>query len=140
MHKLRILSIGKTKETWLEEALDEYIKRLSKTLSIEFIWAKNDEQLLLLASKEPTLICLDAAGKMMDSENFSTFIIKKFEEGGSRLAIAIGGAEGLPASLKQHATLISLSPMTFTHQLVRLILVEQIYRAFEIDRGSRYHK
>jgi len=140
MHKLRILSIGKTKETWLEEAIDEYLKRLSKTLSIEFVWTKNDEQLLALASKEPILVCLDAAGRMMDSEAFSTFIVKKFEEGGSRLTIVIGGAEGLPMQLKQHSTLISLSPMTFTHQLARLVLVEQIYRAFEIDKGSRYHK
>ncbi len=83
---------------------------------------------------------MDAAAKPMDSETFSTFIIKKFEEEGSRLAIVIGGAEGLPLPLKQHHILISLSPMTFTHQLVRLILVEQIYRAFEIDKGSRYHK
>lgn len=140
MHKLRILSVGKTKETWLEEALDEYIKRLSKTLSIEFVWAKNDEQLIQLASKESMLICMDAAAKPMDSETFSSFIVKKFEEGGSRLAIVIGGAEGLPTPLKQRPILISLSPMTFTHQLVRLILVEQIYRAFEIDKGSRYHK
>ncbi|MBA3815587.1 MAG: 23S rRNA (pseudouridine(1915)-N(3))-methyltransferase RlmH [Parachlamydiaceae bacterium] len=140
MHKLRILSIGKTKESWLEEAIDEYLKRLSKIICIEFVWAKNDEQLLALASKEPTLVCLDANGKMMNSEAFSTFIVKKFEEGGSRLAIVIGGAEGLPTKLKQHPTLISLSPMTFTHQLVRLVLVEQIYRAFEIDKGSCYHK
>lgn len=140
MYKLRILSVGKTKETWLEEALDEYIKRLSPTLSIEYVWAKTDEQLITLANKEHTLICLDNEGKMMDSKTFSSFIIKKFEEGGSRLAIIIGGAEGLPPILKQHPLLISLSPMTFTHQLVRLILVEQIYRAFEISRGSQYHK
>lgn len=140
MYKLRILSIGKTKEQWLEEALDEYIKRLSKTLSIEFLWAKNNEQLIQLATKESNLICLDAGGKLMDSENFSTFILKQFEQGGSRLAIVIGGAEGLPAELKKQTGLISLSPMTFTHQIVRLILVEQIYRALEIDKGSRYHK
>lgn len=140
MYKLRILTIGKTKETWLEKALDEYTKRLSKILSIEFVWAKNNEHLLLLASKEPRLICLDSSGKMMESKTFSTFIIKKFEEGGSRLAIVIGGAEGLPMPLKEHHVLISLSPMTFTHQLVRLILIEQMYRAFEIDKGTQYHK
>lgn len=140
MNKLRILLIGKTKETWLDEALQEYIKRLKSILTIEFAWAKSDEHLVMLASKEPLFVCLDAAGKLMDSEQFSSFIMKKFEEGGSRLAIVIGGAEGLPETLRQHPLKISLSPMTFTHQIVRLILVEQVYRAFEIDKGSRYHK
>lgn len=140
MNKLRILSIGKTKEPWLEDAIAEYLKRLQHVLTIEFVWAKSDDQLVQLASKESLLICLDSEGKMMTSEQFSTFIIKKFEEGGSRLAIVIGGPEGLPEPLRQHPLKISLSLMTFTHQLVRLILIEQLYRAFEIDKGTGYHK
>lgn len=140
MYRLRIISINKTKELWLENALDEYIKRLQNHVAIEFIWCKTDDQLQALAAKEPLLVCLDSGGQMMDSAQFSTFIMKKFEEGGSRLSIVIGGADGLPPSLKSHYPLISLSPMTFTHQVVRLILVEQIYRAFEIAKGSRYHK
>ncbi len=140
MYRLRILSVNKTKEIWLEDALAEYVKRLQHQLSIEFVFCKTDEQLLALAAKESRLICLDAAGETMDSELFSTFLMKEFEEGGARLAIAIGGAEGLPASMKTKHRLISLSPMTFTHQVVRLILVEQLYRAFEIAKGSRYHK
>lgn len=140
MNKLKILSIGKTKESWLEDALQEYIKRLQNLVTIEFIWAKSDEQLLALCAKEPLLICFDAGGTTMSSEQFSDYIIKKFEEGGSRLAIVIGGAEGLPPALKGHPSTLSLSRMTFTHQLVRLILLEQLYRAFEIHKGSRYHK
>ena len=140
MQKLRILSVGKTKETWLDEAISEYQQRLSKVLTFEFIWAKNDAQLLLLAVKEPLALCLDATGTLMNSPTFSSFIMKKFEEGGSRLTMIIGGAEGLPEPLKQRHALISFSPMTFTHQMIRLILVEQIYRAFEIDKGSNYHK
>lgn len=140
MYRLRILSVNKTKEMWLEEAIAEYLKRLQNQVSIEFVFSKTDEQLLAQAAKEDNLICLDAGGQMMDSERFSTFLLKKFEEGGARLAIVIGGAEGLPAALKNNYPLISLSPMTFTHQVVRLILIEQIYRAFEIAKGSRYHK
>lgn len=140
MFHLRILSVGKTKETWLDQAIEEYCKRLQHVLTINFTWAKNDSQLITFASKEPVLIALDSQGQMQTSEEFSTFMMKEFESTGGRLAMVIGGAEGLPKKLKQGNRLISLSPMTFTHQLIRLILVEQLYRAFEIAKGSRYHK
>lgn len=140
MYKLRIYSVGKTKEEWLESALAEYLKRLQQTAPIEFILAKNDEQLVSSVEKEEAVICLDPAGQMMDSEKFSSFLIKQLEANGSRLAFVIGGPEGLPVALKKKHPLLSFSPMTFTHQIIRLILVEQIYRAIEIDKGSRYHK
>lgn len=140
MYRLRIYSVGKTKEPWLEEAINDYLTRLQHIISIEFIWAKTDEHLLTLVSKEPNLVCLDASGQVMNSAQFSNFLIKQFENSGARLAMVIGGAEGLPPSLKSGHPLVSLSPMTFTHQIVRLVLIEQIYRAFEIAKGSRYHK
>lgn len=141
MLKCKIFSVGKTKEKWLEMAINEYVKRLQKTLSFEFIWARDDEQLERLVEKEAIpIICLDVLGKMMDSESFSQFIVDQFEKGGAKLSIVIGGAEGLPPNMKKKYPLISLSPMTLTHQCTRLILVEQIYRAFEIARGSKYHK
>lgn len=140
MYRLKILSVGKTKESWLEDALQEYLSRLQSILAIEFIWVKTDKQLVLLASKEPTLICLDPQGQLFDSRQFSKFLLKKFDEGGSRLAILIGGAEGLPAEINARFPQVSLSRMTFTHQLTRLILLEQIYRAFEIEKGTHYHK
>jgi 23S rRNA (pseudouridine1915-N3)-methyltransferase len=140
MLKLKILSIGKTKEEWLEEGLKEYIKRLKPSLSLETVWAKNDAHLIELCQKEPIAIGLDPQGQLLTSEQFSAFLSQCWEKGGSRLTIVIGGAEGLPSILKQQLMLISLSPMTFTHQLTRLILVEQIYRALEIRKGSRYHK
>jgi 23S rRNA (pseudouridine1915-N3)-methyltransferase len=139
MLKIKLFSVGKTKEQWLEDAIDEYLRRLKPTASIEFFWAKNDEQLLQLVEKEPLFICLDPNGKMMTSEQFSSFLISKLEEGGSRLSFVIGGPDGLPPILKK-AFLFSLSPLTLTHQLTRLILLEQIYRAFEIAKGSPYHK
>lgn len=140
MYRLRLYSINKTKESWLEEAIAEYLKRLQNQLSIEFIWCKSDEQLVALATKETAVICLDAQGQLFDSVQFSSFLMKKFEDGGARLAMVIGGAEGLPLSLKNTYPCISLSRLTFTHQVARLILIEQIYRAFEIAKGSQYHK
>ena len=140
MLKLKIVSIGKTKETWLNEAIDEYLKRLSPILQIEFVLLKNDDQLIDYLKNEPRILCLDAAGKSFTSEQFSTFIQQEFIQGKSRLAMVIGGAEGLPSVLKSNHKTFSLSPMTMTHQIVRLFLVEQIYRAFEIAKGSKYHK
>lgn len=142
MIKIKILSVGKNKESWLEQALSEYVKRLKPIANIEFTWTKDDQQLLEMAQKEPLIICLDANGQSLNSEQFANFLQTKIQQGGTRIAFIIGGAEGLPEPLKNKhtASLISLSPMTFTHQIARLVLLEQIYRSFEIAKGSQYHK
>jgi 23S rRNA (pseudouridine1915-N3)-methyltransferase len=140
MQKLRLLSIGKNKEAWLDGALDEYVKRLKGTLAIEFVWLKNDSQLIRFVKNEPHVVCLDASGLLMNSIEFSQFLLKKLEQGRAHLTVAIGGAEGLPPVMKRQYPLISLSPLTFTHQLARLILMEQVYRAIAIDKGTPYHK
>lgn len=140
MIKVKILSVGKTKEKWLEEACEEYIKRLKPILQFELMWAKDNLQLIEWIKKEENYICLDPTGQLFDSIQLSQFLKQSWEKGGSRLTLIIGGAEGLPKEVKQHATLISLSPLTFTHQITRLILIEQIYRATEIDKGTQYHK
>lgn len=140
MLKLTVLSIGKTKELWLEEALQEYSKRLKAQVTIEWKWAKDDQQLIDLTEKENKVLCLDPAGKLFTSEDFAYFLEDSWEKGGSRLSIVIGGATGLPEPLKKKFPLISLSPLTFTHQITRLVLIEQIYRAIEIMKGSKYHK
>lgn len=143
MYKLRILTVGKTKETWLDEAIGEYTKRLKPVATIEWVLAKDDAQLALFVRKETAYVCLDLHGKQMTSESFSTFLIESLLQQGSRLSFVIGGADGLPAHLKQEGAClgsISLSAMTFTHQIARLILCEQLYRAFEIAKRSKYHK
>jgi 23S rRNA (pseudouridine1915-N3)-methyltransferase len=140
MLKLKIISIGKTKEVWLHEAIEEYVKRLSPTLKIEFVLAKNNAQLIELLEKETSVICLDAEGKLFNSEEFAAFLQTQFIECKSRLTMAIGGAEGLPPEIKARHRCISLSPLTMTHQIVRLVLIEQIYRAMEIAKGTKYHK
>lgn len=140
MLKFKIFSVGKTKESWLEAAFQEYTKRLKPYAQIECFWAKDNAQLTEWVEKEPLLICLDPKGAVLTSESFSSLIANRWEKGGARLSFVIGGAEGLPQKLRDKEELISLSSLTFTHQITRLVLIEQIYRAIEIQRGSLYHK
>ena len=141
MYKIKIFSIGKTKESWLEEALSEYEKRLGSLLSFEWVFAKTEQQLEHLLERCDRFICLDPMGTQYTSEQFSCELIRFLTEGGSRLIFVIGGATGIPLSIKKKSChLVSFSKMVFTHQISRLILVEQIYRAIEISKGSSYHK
>lgn len=136
MFKVKVLTIGKCKENWLEEALGEYEKRLKGKLTLEWLIAKDDTQLIEWTKSEP-FIALHPKGELLTSEAWSEKMLKL----GLRLTFVIGGAEGLPASLLKKALFQwSLSPLTFTHQMTRLILIEQLYRAIEIERGSQYHK
>ncbi len=142
MIKIRIVSVGKTKETWLEQALAEYLQRLKAQVSFEFCWCKDDTALIALVERSGAdkIVGLDPNGQLMASETFAEFFERQVVEGGSKVTFVIGGAEGLPPALKSKLSLISLSPMTFTHQITRLILIEQIYRSVEILKGSKYHK
>ena len=87
-----------------------------------------------------SVVCLDPRGEVADSERFTELLFDGLHEGGSRLHLCIGPAEGFTEDLRRRATLLSLSKMTFPHQVARVLLVEQIYRASEIRRGSGYHK
>lgn len=136
MFKVKVLTLGRCKEQWLAEALAEYEKRLKGKLSIEWAIAKDNAQLAEWAKNE-SYIALDPKGELLTSEAWSEKLMKL----GLRLVFLIGGAEGLSPELLKHAQFKwSLSPLTFTHQMTRLILVEQLYRALEIERGSNYHK
>lgn len=141
MYKVTIYTVGKLKEAWLDSALEEYTKRLKNTMQIQWVLCKNTEQLDSLVSKEKRYLCLDPAGKLFTSEKFAKEIFKQLEVGGSKLVLVIGAAEGLSSSIKASASsVLSLSPLTFTHQLCRLVLLEQLYRASEIHKGTPYHK
>jgi 23S rRNA (pseudouridine1915-N3)-methyltransferase len=138
---IKILSVGKAKEHWIEEGFADYQKRLSPRLFLQLILARNDEQLLSLIQKESSMVIgLDPQGESLTSEQFSHRLYQYLEKGGARLSFVIGGADGLPAPLKAQLPLLSLSPLTFPHQLARLILAEQIYRAVEIRKNSPYHR
>ncbi len=135
MFKIKVITQGKVKETWLLEAISIYEKRLKGKMEIEWILSDDLEERVL---KEPSFIALDIQGKPLSSEQLSHNL---FNLWGSRPVFVIGGAEGLSAKILQAAKYrISFSLLTFTHQMVRLLLVEQLYRALEIEEGSSYHK
>lgn len=140
--RVRLVAVGKTKERWLESAIDEYAKRLRRTLELELVWVKDDAALRAqVARTDGPCIILDERGKAVSSVEFGERLYAGLEKGGSRLSFFIGGADGLPPELKaDRSRLLSLSSLTLTHQHARLLLVEQIYRASEIRRGSGYHK
>ncbi len=140
MITVTILSVGKNKEPWLVNAIETYVSRLTSTLRIVFVYTKDDNQLTALAEKERSVICLDPSGETFSSEEFCSMLYENIGKGGSRLTFVIGAAEGLPQELKTRHPLMSMSKLTFTHQITRLLLIEQIYRATEIRRGSKYHK
>ncbi len=135
--KIIIYSTGKTKESWLKEAIAEYEKRLSAKAQIQWILTKDQTSLLPLIQKEKSYHCLDPQGKLMTSESFSKFFCTL----PSKRVFVIGDAEGMHPTIIQGAkSKISLSKLTFTHQMTRLIFIEQIYRAIKIEEGSSYHK
>jgi 23S rRNA (pseudouridine1915-N3)-methyltransferase len=138
--KIKIFTVGKSKEEWLRAGIEEYTKRLSNSVEITWFLAKDDVQLANMVSNEKGFICLDPIGSELTSEQFSEYLFRRLDIQGSRLSFLIGGADGIPHAIKENRDLLSLSKMTFTHQMTRLILLEQIYRAVEIAKGSAYHK
>lgn len=141
MYKVKIFSIGKNKAQWLDDGVEEYTRRLKPILSIEWILSKNDAQLAVLLEKEEKYICLDPRGVQLTSEKFSDYLHKQLLNHGSRLSFVIGGAEGIPEKIKLNSfSLLSLSTLTYPHQLTRIIFLEQLYRAVEIEKKSAYHK
>ena len=141
MLKIKALAVGKCKELWLKDALSQYEKRLSPMVDLEWVILGTDAALKGALATESQFVVLDPKGVLLDSPAFSSKLMKWLSEGGSRLTLVIGGPEGIPEEISRKAFFrLSFSPLTFTHQMVRLILIEQIYRAFEIMKGSPYHK
>jgi 23S rRNA (pseudouridine1915-N3)-methyltransferase len=154
--KIQLLQIDKTHEAYIDEGMDIYIKRLKnytsfeiKTISVpknirqrSVAEQKTEEGRLILAavSNEDQLILLDEKGKEFSSADFSKFLAQKQNASVKRLVWVIGGPFGFDEKVYQRANAkISLSKMTFSHQMVRLFFVEQLYRAFTILKGEKYH-
>lgn len=136
MFKVKVITVGKCKEKWLEMALFDYEKRMLGQVEFEWLLLRNEKELLKW-SEANEFIALDPNGKLFTSEKWS----QEMNKMGLRLNFLIGGSLGLEKKILQKAkTIWSLSPLTFTHQMTRLILIEQIYRALEIEKGSKYHK
>lgn len=141
MLKIKVVAFGKCKEEWLRLAIAEYEKRLSPWIAISWIFPKDDDELIQHLEKEPFFIALSPNGDMLDSPSFSRKLMNSFEKNGSRIVFVIGGPAGLPKSLFDSANAIwSLSSLTMTHQIARLVLMEQIYRSIEISKNTPYHK
>ena len=158
--KITVLTVGKIKEKFYRDAIDEYAKRLSKYASVSIAEVSDektkenlsDTELLQilntegnkLLSKIPDnayVIALDILGKKLDSVGFSRFMEERMNTGDSHLVFVIGGSLGLSDEVKKRANYkISFSDMTFPHQLMRVILLEQVYRGFRIMRNEPYHK
>ena len=157
--KIKIYAIGKIKDFY-KLGVDEYVKRLSSYCKVEIIELKDEsindnpsdkeikkaielEGKRVLASLKDNeyLISLDLNQKEMGSVEFSKYLSQKLESNGASVSFVIGGSYGLSDELKNRAnSSITLSKMTFPHQLARLVLLEQIYRAFKILNNETYHK
>ena len=153
--KIVIISPGKVKEAWLKDALGEYQKRISRyctlqlvavadkadSLPVEQILKKEADHLLKRIRPQDWVIALDIKGQARTSEQLADQLMDWFVKGGSRIVFVIGGAHGLDESVLSRAHVrLSLSKMTWTHQMTRLLLVEQLYRAFRMIHGEPYHK
>jgi 23S rRNA (pseudouridine1915-N3)-methyltransferase len=141
--KLRLLMLGKTRRPELRSTIDEYVKRISHSCPIEIEELRDAAAVLkkLDANRAATSVLLDAAGKSHDSESFAKWIAAERDRGTKDLIFVCGDADGFPDSLRDRVRQkISLSPMTYSHELARLMLAEQLYRAFAILSGSPYPK
>ena len=155
MQKVTILCTGKLKEKFYLDAVAEYVKRLNRFCKLEIIELPEDPspaQIEAALSKEADAVraklpngCLVIAmcveGRERSSEELARYLADSAAPGASHIVFLIGSSFGMHESLKRQAALrLSMSPMTFPHHLLRVMLLEQIYRAYQINAGSRYHK
>jgi 23S rRNA (pseudouridine1915-N3)-methyltransferase len=142
MLHIQIIQVGKTKDKFFIDAEDEFIKRLSRYAKVQTDTIETDtseeEKIQKRIWKDSFKVVLEIKGKEFSSEEFAKFLEKSGEKG--KVTFIIGGPHGLPKSLIESADLkFSMSRMTFTHQMIRVFLLEQIYRGFTILEGKSYH-
>ena len=155
--KIKIIALGKIKEKFLKDGIEEFLKRLTPYTSLEIIelnpieikdenltnkiLKEEGEKILSLIKEDSYVITLEILGKQLSSEELASKINEITVSGVSELVFVIGSSCGLSAEVSARANFkLSMSKMTFLHQFARLILVEQIYRAFKILKGEKYHK
>jgi 23S rRNA (pseudouridine1915-N3)-methyltransferase len=159
MVNCKIVAVGKIKEKFTKDEIAEYIKRLSKyckisivevdeekafdnsSADIERILKKEGENLLKQIKSNDYVILLDLHGQEIDSLKFASLLNEMQTNGTSSFAFVIGGSNGLSDEVRKRSNFkLKLSPLTFTHQMTRVIILEQIYRAFKINNNEIYHK
>ena len=158
--KIKIACVGKLKDYFFREAVAEYAKRLTRFCSLEIaevsdekapetlspaeetqVIAKEGERLLGRIASGEFVVCLAIGGKRLNSEQFAEFIQTTFDRQASAITFVIGGSLGLsPAVLARADAALSVSDMTLPHGLCRVVLLEQVYRAFKINAHEPYHK
>lgn len=153
--KLTLICPGKIREKWLQEGVEEYVKRLSKYCKTEIIEVEaspdnipmeralslEGERILAKIKQGDQVWAIDLHGKEMTSEEISKAQISSLEKGGGKLTIVIGGSNGIDKAVTDRANLrLCLGKHTMTHTMTRLIILEQIYRGFKIYSGENYHK
>lgn len=153
--KIRIICLGKTKQKFIEEGIIEYQKRITKYIKLEWqilpdvkltgsktIEIVKEQEAVILEknlSQSSFLIVLDEKGKEFSSEKFAEFLEEKLSFG-KDIIFVIGGVYGLSKKILKRADLVlSFSRFTFTHQMIRFLLAEQLYRSFTIIKGKKYH-
>ena len=150
---IKIITVGNIKEKYLKDAIDEYLKRLKKYTSVEIIELKDEglveeqkaiqlegDKILKNISPKDYLITLEIEGKEYSSEEFAEKI-NQIQIENSNIVFVIGGSYGLSKEVKEKSKMhLSFSKMTFPHQLFRVFLLEQIYRAYKILNNESYHK
>ena len=160
MQKVSIICVGKLKEKFYADAVAEYVKRLSRFCKLDIIelpeerlpedpsqaqiYAALAKEADAIRSKIPagaSIIAMCVEGKPRSSEELAQLMAQSANRGESHLVFLIGGSFGMHPSIKtQAAVKLSMSPMTFPHHLLRVMLLEQIYRGYQINAGTRYHK
>lgn len=158
--KLTIIAVGKLKEKYWKQAIAEYTKRLSaytkveiievpdekapETMSekeVEQVKAKEGQRILAKVKPQSTVITLEIQGKMLSSEALAKELDQRMTQGASDFTFIIGGSNGLHQDVMNRSNFaLSFSKMTYPHQMMRVVLLEQVYRAFKINRGEAYHK
>jgi len=154
--KIKLLAVGQTNMSFVEQGFNEFEKRLkhytdfeplvisnpknSGKLEVQELKKKESENILVKIQASDFVVLLDEKGIQFTSVEFATFIQKRMNSGMKNLVFVIGGAYGFSEDMYERANAkLSLSKMTFSHQLIRLIFVEQLYRAFTILRNEKYH-
>ena len=155
--RFELLFLGKTKEKYLADGIEDFRNRLSRYAEVDLrvirekkwssgveaarIREEETKMLLDLCDGPSMVVALDPNGRQITSEGLAELIGQWEEQGRRKVTFVIGGPLGLAPSINQSADVVlSLSPMTFTHEMARLLLIEQLYRACSIRAGSKYHK
>jgi 23S rRNA (pseudouridine1915-N3)-methyltransferase len=144
--KIKIAWIGKTKEPAITSVTEEYLKRISRYAQVEGVVVRDEADVIAKfggsakGAAKSTLVLMDSRGKEYSSEQFAKFLGDYQDRNPLALVFAIGGADGFSADARAFAqSVISLGKMTMAHELARVVLLEQVYRAFTILKGHPYH-